>query len=462
MTEFQNTIDLLGDDVVMKALLANTLTEFHDDAVTTIRDRAFYNCLKLKSIIAPNATGVGSSAFYNAGLETADLPNVTTIDDSGFYGCKQLRTINIPLAEHIEDRVFQGCTALAALDLPNVTTVFNSAFQDCKALVSVNLPRATRIDNKAFYGCTSLVSVNIPSFSPPTNPTSLFYGCSSLPNVDLPQGITKVVTTMFKGCTVLKTLILRRESICTLSATDAFDGTPFASGGTGGKVLVPRALIESYETATNWSTLYAAGTCTFLALEDYTVDGTITGEIDWASMSVARSLVHGTIRSIDSETITSVGQHAFNDCDNLTSASLPNATSVGKYAFNGCGKLVSVDMPRVETIGMSAFYQCWALIRVDLPSCTLVDQNGFNSCQVMKEINLPVVEKIDGNGFTNCKALQAVRLPATPPDVKSNSFLRVNSACVFYVPTGSLAAYQAHSDWSAFTTTYSFVEEDRA
>lgn len=461
MAEFQNTIDLLGDDVVMRALLANTLTEFHDDVVTTIRDRAFYECSKLKSIIAPNAMGVGSYAFCNAGLETADLPNVTTIDYQGFNDCKQLRTINIPLAEHIDGYAFRRCIALEALDLPNVTTVINDAFYGCKALVSVNLPRATRIDNNAFRDCTSLVSVNIPSFSPSTNPTSLFNGCSSLPNVDLPQGVTKVVTSMFKGCTVLKTLILRRESVCTLSATDAFDGTPFASGGTGGKVLVPRALIESYETATNWSTLYAAGTCAFLAIEDHTVDGTITGEIDWASMSVARSLVQRTIKSIDSEAITSVGNYAFNDCDKLTSASLPNATSVGQYAFNDCDKLVSVDIPLAKTIGSSAFSSCWALVRVDLPSCTYVDQNGFNGCRVMTEINLPVVEKIDGNGFTGCNSLKLVRLPATPPDVRSNSFLGVDSACVFYVPTGSLAVYQAHSKWSTFTTTYSFVEEDR-
>lgn len=36
------------------------------------------------------------------------------------------------------------------------------------------------------------------------------------------------------------------------------------------------ALVDSYKAATNWST-YATQ---FRALEDYTVDGTITGELD--------------------------------------------------------------------------------------------------------------------------------------------------------------------------------------
>ena len=73
--------------------------------------------------------------------------------------------------------------------------------------------------------------------------------------------------------------------MCALSDSKAFNGTPFASGGTGGKVLVPRALVESYQTATNWSTLYVAETCEFLALEDYTLDGTVTGEIDWDKLA---------------------------------------------------------------------------------------------------------------------------------------------------------------------------------
>ena len=92
--------------------------------------------------------------------------------------------------------------------------------------------------------------------------------------------MSKIDNRTFNGCRKLTMLILRSETVCTMSNISVFNDSPFASGGTGGKCLVPRSLIETYQTATNWSTLYAAGTCTFLALEDYTVDGTITGEID--------------------------------------------------------------------------------------------------------------------------------------------------------------------------------------
>jgi hypothetical protein len=74
--------------------------------------------------------------------------------------------------------------------------------------------------------------------------------------------------------TSLKMLILSSETMCTLSNTSAFNSTPIKSGT--GYIYVPRALVDTYKTATNWST-YANQ---FRALEDYTVDGTVTGELD--------------------------------------------------------------------------------------------------------------------------------------------------------------------------------------
>jgi hypothetical protein len=77
-----------------------------------------------------------------------------------------------------------------------------------------------------------------------------------------------IANGVFNGCKKLKTLILRRDvNPTSIVNVGAFTNTPFASGGTGGTVYVPLSLIESYKTATNWSTLYAAGTCNFVAIE---------------------------------------------------------------------------------------------------------------------------------------------------------------------------------------------------
>ena len=91
----------------------------------------------------------------------------------------------------------------------------------------------------------------------------LFYNCTSLHTADL-GGLQ---TNMFGVCTKFTTLILRSATLVNLTSTNTFTSTPFAIGGTGGTVYVPAALIESYKTATNWSALYEAGTCNFVAIE---------------------------------------------------------------------------------------------------------------------------------------------------------------------------------------------------
>ena len=81
---------------------------------------------------------------------------------------------------------------------------------------------------------------------------SSFRLCVSLKTLDLPK-VTKIngVYT-FRDSNLLKTLILRSETICTLSNTDAFFNSPIAKGT--GYIYVPDDLVESYKSATNWST----------------------------------------------------------------------------------------------------------------------------------------------------------------------------------------------------------------
>ena len=107
----------------------------------------------------------------------------------------------------------------------------------------------------------------------------VFLDCKNLIHVNLPS-VTSIGTESFKDCSSLEVLILSSESICTLSNSNSFSNTPIAKGT--GYIYVPRALLsdedaaKDYRRATNWST-YANQ---FRALEDYTVDGTVTGELD--------------------------------------------------------------------------------------------------------------------------------------------------------------------------------------
>lgn len=104
---------------------------------------------------------------------------------------------------------------------------------------------------------------------------SAFWNCSSLSSVDL-RSVTIIAGYAFHNCGALTALILRDTSkVCVLDNQSALR---MESGAPLQKVYfyVPSALIDSYKSATNWSTFASK----FRALEDYTVDGTTTGELD--------------------------------------------------------------------------------------------------------------------------------------------------------------------------------------
>ena len=81
------------------------------------------------------------------------------------------------------------------------------------------------------------------------------YGCSSLSELDFPKATAINGTYAFGDCSSLNTLILRANAVVSLSNKNTFYNTPFASGGTGGTLYVPQALISSYQSANNWSTI---------------------------------------------------------------------------------------------------------------------------------------------------------------------------------------------------------------
>lgn len=206
MSEFINTIDALGDDVVIDSFINKTITEFKDNVLTTLNTSVFWYCYK---------------------LTTVDLPSVTHAYTNVFgYRCNSLTSVNLPELKTMGIQMFYGCPILPSIVLPKVESMSGRAF---------NCPVLTSIDTS-----------KLKSFS--SNP----YNCKSLTR-----------------------LILRNtETVCSINSATIFDATPIGTGT--GYIYVPRALVDSYKAATNWST-YADQ---FRALEDYTVDGTTTGELD--------------------------------------------------------------------------------------------------------------------------------------------------------------------------------------
>lgn len=240
MTDFVNTIDLYGDETVAEKFIRREIEEFADDVISKIGDYAFFRCTALTSVNLPNVTSVGSYCFSESSVVTAYLPKAKNISNSMFGNCKNLASVDLSSAELFNGAAFVGCIALTEVKLPKLNMSV-TGFGGCTALQKVICPNANEISASAFNGCRNLRIV------------------------DTSAG--KIGNAAFQNCENLHTIVLRGNTMCTLGSTTAFNNTPFAAGKAGGTVYCPQSLIESYQNATNWSTLYAAGTCNFVAIE---------------------------------------------------------------------------------------------------------------------------------------------------------------------------------------------------
>ena len=288
MSEFINTIDVLGDDAVVDSIIQRTITEFKDDQVTEIGEYAFYGCDKLESVCVPNVTEIRKDAFRKCvslkAITDDSFPKVTSFSyyhgagTAPFGGCISLESVVWPSLEEVYTvGLWSGCTSLKSVDLPNFTTMGYyaiSMFEGCKLLENANLPKLLMVMSNTFKGCAALKTIKLPSVTA-CYENNNFYGCSALKIIDLPVCASIGGRYFARHSTSLIALILRSPMMCTLADTTCtFYDTPIESGT--GYIYVPRALIEDYKAATNWS-IFATQ---LRALEDYTVDGTTTGELD--------------------------------------------------------------------------------------------------------------------------------------------------------------------------------------
>ena len=259
------------------------LTELTIPNVKTIGRYNFQNLTNLETVNAGSIETLGNSAFEGCSkLKTIDLSSVQSIGMNGFYNCRSLTTALLSQCTSMSSsNIFSGCSSLAEVRAPLCRSLGSTCFKDCTALETVDFSGLWQLGSDTFSGCTSLAAIELPMASY-LGGSRAFNGCTNLVRVEAGAPEFSSVnaslgSSTFIGCSSLTTLALRRTvSIFTLDGSSVFEGTPFNTSGSAAYIYVPAALIDTYKAATNWS-LYQNR---FRVLEDYTVDGTVTGALD--------------------------------------------------------------------------------------------------------------------------------------------------------------------------------------
>jgi hypothetical protein len=129
---------------------------------------AFYKCISLVEVHAPNLEIIGNYAFYNcAALKTADFPNATEIGKNAFKSCDELVSVNLPNVQTMESAAFTDCKKLSSITTPNLKriedagTTASGVFSQCGSLTAMVLPNVEFIGDNAFYNCDKIVSITL-------------------------------------------------------------------------------------------------------------------------------------------------------------------------------------------------------------------------------------------------------------------------------------------------------------
>lgn len=160
-------------------------------------------------------------------------------------------------------------------------TLAQYAFAAATALKNLFIPNGI-IGSNALLNCTGLLTIVVRQLE-----GWACGNCNKMLTVDL-LGSTRMGQQCFATCKSLASLILRSTSVTPVQNVNVFISTPFASGGTGGTIYIPKALYDhlgdgsalDYKSATNWSTIDGYGTITWAQIEGSTyethyADGTV-------------------------------------------------------------------------------------------------------------------------------------------------------------------------------------------
>ena len=266
---------------------------------------------KLLFLLANIAITLNASAFDVNGISyniTSDKDRtVEVVHNEDYFGdIVILETVSYSGVDFRVTSIGQGafafCCDVTSVSLPNsITYIGDGAFENCSSLVEVNMSynnNLTYIGNFAFSYCTSLSKFRW-SNKLTTIGSLAFENCSSLSEIWISSSVTSIGTDAFAGCS-------NAGSITVDSKNPKYD-----SRGDCNAII---------ETSTN-------------------------------------TLICGCAITNIPNSVTSIADYAFSDCNGLKKIKIPdNVTSIGYSAFDMCYNLREVTIGSgVKSIDKYAF-----------------------------------------------------------------------------------------------------------
>lgn len=255
----------------------------------------------VKSVtVKSGITSVGDNAFAYTKINSVKLPaTLKKIGQDAFWHCNSMKKIGIP---------------------KNVTNIQDGAFEECGNLRTVTIPKkTTSVGAFAFLECGKLNKVTILNAKTKLDVGS-FSWCRSLKTVKLPKTIARKKTLLF----------------------DVFDGTPWIKANQPKSGKCGKNLKWKLNKKTGVLTISGKG-----AMYDFSQK-----RVPWYKESIKSVVIKSGVKT--------VGNSAFEWCDNLKKVSFPKKgmTKIGNRAFCTTD-IKNITIPKsVSSIGSYAIGYC--------------------------------------------------------------------------------------------------------
>ncbi len=468
---YNTTYDFVSDGLFYLVMPNNT--------VTVTGGNGYDGELTIPATVTNNGvtysvTGISSNAFSGSGIVALNLPStLTTIGEKAFYNCNGLTSLTIPEnVTSIGADAFGGLLALSRI-VWNARECRNSGipyniygygkyfgydyyeyeyylveFNEIKTNVTeIIIGDQVKVLPDGLAACSQITSIELPE-SLEAIGDNAFYFCALLTSVTIPVNVTSIGEHAFCNCDGLTSL--------TWNARNCPDY---------GGLYYP--VTYQYDPITGY--------------DDNTPDGSspisqiyIGNQVQTLPGDFARSSFISSIQLPAS--LRSIGAYAFYNCWNLTSDLVigDEVTDIGDNAFAGCARVTKLTVGRnVSDIGMGAFgygseynsnyystdnvpamrltsltwnaRQCETAGDISYSSLTqlLIDDNvevlpdgfGYRSGQLSAPPVLPSSLRVIGNNvFSYCSWLQELTLPSTVTSIGNNAFLGCNRLSSLTLP----------------------------
>ncbi|MDE7106176.1 MAG: leucine-rich repeat domain-containing protein, partial [Anaeroplasmataceae bacterium] len=298
----------------------------------------FYIPMKLKNVILNNIKTVGEHAFSNV----LDFEHVVFVNE------------NTKL-ESILDCAFEGATSLKDMFIPNTVKLIASyAFSECTSLETV----VFETGNKVLKEIAPYVFANDKSLTQIKVADSLDSDLTGLDNT-FPDAVETIEEGALLNCSSLESFVVSKNVLTIKS--DAF-------GGTISLTSLTLPFIGEYRYATNSDDETTFGYIFSTSLDAIPEENqNMLAEVTQNGITyyIPKSLINVTVTDD-----TKIKDYGFENVASLKTVILPNGykadasslspfVEVGAYAFNNCTGLEGIEFPHTTTtIGEHAFDKC--------------------------------------------------------------------------------------------------------